>query len=115
MTEKLLRACLKEAELKSQEALIIWPDWRSYEELESDFRLNKVTCDAFSKSIEQEKTSSFSIEWNSLIVGHVFGASVKEMVSSEEFFQTILETCKNQKLKGPVSLFPLNTMCEAYP
>ena len=47
MTKKLLRDCLKEAEAKNQEGLIIWPDWRSYEELESELRLDKIDLPAF--------------------------------------------------------------------
>ena len=115
MTKKLLRDCLKEAEAKNQEGLIIWPDWRSYEELESELRLDKIDLPAFFRNIQNQKSTVFSVEWNGLILGHVFIASAKEMLSSEEFFKQVLETCEKQHLKGPVVLYPLKTICEAYP
>lgn len=108
MTKNLLRSALKEAQEKEQIGLLIWPNWRLYEDFSSHIIPGEESYDFALSQVNKCEEATIGFEWNGLKIPGIIAVSVEKMASSDEFFNTVLDNCKTNHLTGPIVLIPSN-------
>ena len=112
MTENLLRAALKEAQEKEQIGLLIWPNWRLYEDFSSDIIPGEESYDFALSQVNKGEEATIEFEWNGLKVPGIIAVSVEKMISSELFFYKVLDICEKNTQQGPITFIPSNELTE---
>lgn len=113
MTEKILRDTLKEAQAKDQLGLLVWANWRVWNDSAFEMKPGNKDYDfAFSQILKGEE-ATIRADWNGLSVPGFIAISVQKLNSSDEFFKHVLVTCQKGHYEGPITLVPSNKVSQS--
>lgn len=113
MTEKLLRDVLKEAQEKDQLGLLIWANWSVWDDSGFEMKSGNESYDFALSQISKGEEATISADWNGLSMPGIIAVSVQKLISSDEFFKLVLDTCEKGHYEGPITLVPLNEVSES--
>ena len=113
MTEKLLRDSLNEAQKKGQDGLIIWANWRQWDDHALDLKPGNENYDFVLSQILKGEEATIKAEWNGLSMSCIIAVSVQKLLSSNDFFTQVLKACEEGHYEGPVTLIPANQIAES--
>ncbi len=112
MTREQLRRFVDEAEGKQQTALVIWRNWRTYEEhhisAEKD-EVYQMRLHAAGKGIPGHSYLWTAYNSHSVLFITV---PIKEMKTSPELFEKVLELCQSEADANTVVLEPMHELSE---
>ena len=96
MVEKLRRA-IDEARKTDQTMIVIWATWKHWYDFKEFFSPKS--------EITQKGNNSFP-EWTGIVSGTAIVVSVEQIASSDDFFNHIVNMCKELHYEGPITLLP---------
>lgn len=114
MTEKLLRDALKEAQEKDQLGLLIWANWTVWDDLGFEVELGNESYDFAFYQISKGEEATIPVEWYGLSMPGFIAVSVQKLISSDEFFNHVLNSCEKGHYEGPITLVPLNKISKSF-
>lgn len=112
MTEKLLRNVLKEAQVKKQLGLLIWANWECWDDLAFDMKPGNENYDFALSQISKGEEATISFELGFFSMPGVIAVPVQKLISSDEFFSQVLDSCKENHFNGPITFIPLNKVSD---
>lgn len=109
--EKLLRETVKEANEKGQEGILIWSGWRIWDELADELKEGNEHYDFAVSQSSNGKDGTITLDWMGLTIPAAIIVSIQKL-TSEQYFQQILEMCEKGNYEGPITLLPLNQVAD---
>lgn len=109
--EKLLRAVVKEANEKGQEGILIWASWIIWDEVADELKEGNEHFDFAVRQSSNGEDGTITLDWLGLTMPAANIVSIKKL-TSEQYFQQILELCEEENFEGPITLLPLNEVAE---
>ena len=113
MTKEKLRNALNEAKEKGQIGLLLWHNWSDWDRLGFELKPGNHHYDFALSQIEKNEEATIKVTWNGLWLPGIFVIPVQKLLSSDEFFTHVLNTCKKGKYRGPITLIPLNEVSKS--
>lgn len=114
MTEKLLRDTLKEAQEKDQLGLFIWANWTVWDDSGYQMKPGNEHYDFAFSQISKGEEATIKADWNGLSMPGFIAISVQKLISSDEFFKQVLDSCEKGHYEGPITLVPLNEISKSF-
>ena len=115
MNEGRLREILREAHEKGQEGLFIWHNEETWDTFNETTFSGDKSYDYAIKKLKRQKETTHSMEIFGIVVPLFISIPVKKMINDNNFFNSVLDVCKENGSVGPVTLIPSNELSEIYP
>ena len=114
MTEKRLRDTLTEAQEKDQLGLLIWANWTVWDDSGFEVKPGNESYDFALAQISKGEGATVSVEWNGLSMTGFIAVPVQKLLSSDEYFKHVLNSCEKGHYEGPITLVPLNEISKSF-
>ena len=114
MTEKLLWDSLKEAQEKDQLGLLIWANWTVWDELGFEVKARKANYDFVFSQISKGEEVTVSAKCYGFTMPGFIAVPVQKLLSSDEYFKHVLNSCEKGHYEGPITLVPLHEISKSF-
>ena len=111
-TEQLLREAVKEADQKKQNGLLIWLSRTIWDEARGVLSEGNEHYDFALAQVSKGEDATITMDCFGFKIPAIFAVSVPKMKNSEEYFQMIVNACRNKDNIGPITLIPINEVVE---
>lgn len=112
MVENLLRKALREAQEKDELGLLIWANKKVWEKYASDMEEGNEKYDSALYQIKRGEATTIDVQMDGLCDTGIFAVSAEKLRSSEWYFDTFLNTCREVRMEGPITLVPSNEVIQ---
>lgn len=114
MIENLIRETLKEAQQKEQRGLLIWANWRVWDEFAFNMKEGNENYDFALSHIERGETATIDFSMGGFYGTAIFAVPVEKLLSSTEYFENFVNMCNRKQMEGPITLVPSNEVSEIF-
>ena len=114
MTEKFLLDSLKEAQEKDQLGLLIWANWTVWDELGFEVKAGNESYNFAFSQISKGEEVTVSVKCYGLTMPGFIAVPVQKLLSSDEFFKHVLNSCEKGHYEGPITFVPLNEISKSF-
>lgn len=114
MIENLLRETLKEAQEKEQRGLLVWSNWRVWDEFVFNMKEGNPNYDFALSHIERGETANIDFTMGGFYGTAIFAVSVEKLNSSKEYFENFSNMCREKQMEGPITLIPSNEVSQIF-
>ena len=112
MTEQKLRNALNEAKEKGQIGLLIWSCWRIWDEVGMRIGPGEEYFDFSLSQTQKGEEGTITFDCCGFPMTAMIAVPVQKLLYSDQFFDHILKECQDHNFEGPITLIPLNDLCE---
>lgn len=110
MTEEILRDILMEAQKKSQQGLIIWDSWSTWDYFGNDMKPGNPNYDFSLSQISDGKEAFFGIDLSNLSTPGFMAISVEKLLKQDSLLSFVLSICND----GPITFIPSNELSDKF-
>lgn len=114
MIENLIRETLKEAQQKEQRGLLIWANWRVWDEFAFNMKEGNEIYDFALSHIERGGTAAIYVNMEGFYRTAIEIVPVEKLHSSTEYFENFVNMCKREQMEGPITLVPSNEVSKIF-
>lgn len=108
MEETLLREALRKAQEKAQLGLLIWANKKVWEKFACNMEEGNEEYDLALYQIKRGEAATIDLLMDGLCDTGIFAVSVDKLCSSALYFDAFLNTCRERRMEGPITLVPSN-------
>lgn len=113
-SEQLLRNAVEKADQKKQQGLLIWLSSRVWNEIGETICEGNEHYDFALAQVSKEKDATITYNWFGIKIPAIYAVPVKKMKNSEEYFQKIMNACREMGNIGPIVFIPSNEVAECF-
>ena len=106
--ETLLRKALRKAQENDQLGLLIWANKKVWENFVSTMEEGNEGYDLALYQIKRGEAATIDLLMDGLRETGIFAVSVDKLRSSGLYLDAFLNTCRESRMEGPITLVPSN-------
>ena len=114
LSEQLLRNAVEKAEQKKQQGLLIWLSRSVWNDIGDTICEGNEHYDFALAQISKQKEATITFDWFGIKMPAIYAVPVQKMKNSEDYFQKILNACKDKGNIGPIMFVPSNEVTECF-
>ena len=114
LSEQILRNAIEKAEQKNQQGLLIWLSKSVWNDIGDIICKGNEHYDFALSQIFREKEATITFDFFGIKMPAIYALPVQKLKNSEEYFQMVMNACKEYRSIGPILLIPSNEVAECF-